>query len=380
MKICFVCPEYPPGPHGGIGAMTQILARALVCAGHQVKAVGIYSPGYPAPDYEIDQGVQVWRIREPKHRFGWMRARVWLYQKIVQWAIQDEIALVEAPDYQGWVAGWPRLPIPVITRLHGSATYYASELKQRLQFGVFLTEKASLVRSNSLCSVSRYTAEKTKTLFGLERPVIILYNPVNIPETVPPFTERDPNKIVFTGTLTSKKGIISLLDAWQVIYQHNKNLALHILGKDGQAPTGENMRAYLYKRLPAEVQSSVQFYGHVSFNTLHQMLLSARVAVFPSYTEAFALAPMESMAAGCPTIYTQRVSGPELISNGINGLLVDPTDSGSIVQSILRVLSDDQFAESLGAAGRERARMFSMENILPQNETFYAQSIRNFKS
>lgn len=35
MNICFICDEYPPGLHGGIGTMTQVLARALTQAGHR---------------------------------------------------------------------------------------------------------------------------------------------------------------------------------------------------------------------------------------------------------------------------------------------------------------------------------------------------------
>src|SRR5215467_6645136 len=36
MKICYLCNEYPPAPHGGIGSVTQVLGRALADAGHQV--------------------------------------------------------------------------------------------------------------------------------------------------------------------------------------------------------------------------------------------------------------------------------------------------------------------------------------------------------
>ena len=41
MKICFLCSEYPPVPHGGAGTFTQVTARALVQAGHDVRVVGL---------------------------------------------------------------------------------------------------------------------------------------------------------------------------------------------------------------------------------------------------------------------------------------------------------------------------------------------------
>ncbi len=58
MKICFICGEYPPGPHGGIGTFVQVLARALVAAGHEVRVLGAYGTAYHAANEEVDQGVQ----------------------------------------------------------------------------------------------------------------------------------------------------------------------------------------------------------------------------------------------------------------------------------------------------------------------------------
>ena len=46
MRLCFECSEYPPGPHGDVGSLVQMLARGLVEAGHEVRAVGLYSVSY----------------------------------------------------------------------------------------------------------------------------------------------------------------------------------------------------------------------------------------------------------------------------------------------------------------------------------------------
>ena len=72
MNICFVCSEYPPGPHGGIGTMTQVLGRAFARDGHQVRVVGVYPEWYGEPDVEEDHGVQVLRLRERKQPLGWV--------------------------------------------------------------------------------------------------------------------------------------------------------------------------------------------------------------------------------------------------------------------------------------------------------------------
>ena len=63
MTILYICNEYPPGKMGGIGSITQTLARAMVNAGHTVLVAGLYLPGYGEADHETDHGVKVWRKR-----------------------------------------------------------------------------------------------------------------------------------------------------------------------------------------------------------------------------------------------------------------------------------------------------------------------------
>ena len=143
MKIGFICSEYPPGPHGGIGTMTQVLSRVLVQGGHQVSVAGIYDNAYPAPDVQDDQGVKVWRLRKSGSRMGWIPARYRLFQLVSKWVREKSVDVIEVPDYQGLAAGWGPLAAPVVARLHGSETYFAQELGVRVRRGSFLIERAS---------------------------------------------------------------------------------------------------------------------------------------------------------------------------------------------------------------------------------------------
>ncbi len=382
MRICFLCNEYPPGPHGGIGTMTQVLARALVQARHQVRVVGMYPRDYPAPDYEEDQGVRVWRLRRPARRFGWVPARYQLFVTIARWARRGEIDLVEVPDWEGWVAGWPSLPVPVIVRLHGSISYFAAEQGQAIGRRVFWLERASLRRADFWCSVSRYTARKTQQLFGLRSDArAILYNPVKVPPAADPGIATEFGKqVIFTGTLTAKKGIISLIKAWPRVIEACEEAELHIFGKDGRTKDGQSMQAFLRALYNGRVEKSIRFHGHVDRAKLFETFQRARLAVFPSYAEAFAIAPLEAMAVGCPTIYSQRGSGPELIENGRDGLLIEPDQPHEIAEAIVRVLTDDRLARRLGEAGRERVmKNFSTPVLLASNEAFYQNCLSDFQ-
>lgn len=379
MRICFVCNEYPPGPHGGIGTITQVLARALVKAGHEVRVTGMYRGDYPGPEYEEADGVRVWRWREPTHRLGWLRARYRLYRTLAGWSRHGEIELVDVPDWEGWAAGWPRLAVPVVARLNGSVSYFAAEMGQSAPRVAFWLERASLRRADSWCSASRYTADKTRQLFALNAgPQAVLYNPVALPPGANGLT-RSGNKVVFTGTLVAKKGIVSLIRAWPRVHEVCPGAELDVYGKDGWTDQGQSMQGFLRSQLSAPAAASVQFHGHVTRERLYQALCAGRVAVFPSYAEAFAVAPLEAMACGCPTIYSSRGSGPELIRHGQDGLLIDPDRPEEIARAILRILTDDGLAQRLGSSGRRRVQeKFSIEVLRAQNEEFYRRCIRSF--
>jgi glycosyltransferase involved in cell wall biosynthesis len=101
--------------------------------------------------------------------------------------------------------------------------------------------------------------------------------------------------------------------------------------------------------------------------------------VFPSYAEAFAVAPLESMACECPTIYSRRGSGPELLTDGKEGLLVDPDKPEEIAAAMVRVLHDDNFARNLGQAARAHViEKFSTRTLVSQNVEAYTQALEQF--
>lgn len=380
MNICFVCSEYPPGPHGGIGTMTQVLGRAFARDGHQVRVVGVYPEWYGEPDVEEDHGVQVRRLRERKQPLGWLRSRFELYRVVSGLARAGQADVIEVPDYQGWAAAWKHLPVPVIARLHGSLTYFASELHQTVDNTAYWLERASLRRADYACSVCRYTAEMTQRVFDLPLSASVLYNPVEAPPSAQEMLRRR-NQVVFSGTLTAKKGIISLVKAWPQVAGAELASELHIFGKDGRAPDGGSMRDFLLSLLPDALRSGVHFHGHVSRAELFEVYRTAGVAVFPSYAEAFAVAPLESMAYGCPTIVSKRGSGPELLVNGREGLLVDPDNPVEIAESILGVLRNPSLAQQLGEAGRLRVRdVFSIDRLVGQNLSFYEQCSVEFRA
>ena len=85
MKVCYICSEYPPGPHGGIGTFTAVTARGLIEAGHDVRVVGVYPPKSIVAGSEFDNGVKVSRSRTHGGMLGWILDRVAVYNAIRVW-------------------------------------------------------------------------------------------------------------------------------------------------------------------------------------------------------------------------------------------------------------------------------------------------------
>jgi glycosyltransferase involved in cell wall biosynthesis len=359
--------------------MTQVLGRSLARHGHDVRVIGVYPADHAAPEFEVDQGVRVWRLRDSTYPGGWIAARIGLYRKVAEWVRAGQIDVVEVPDYHGWAAGWKRMAVPVIVRLHGSLTYFAAELHQSVDRVGFWLERASLRRADYVCSVSEYTSKMTEQLFKVAfDSAPILYNPVElVPDS--PGVPRARNRVVFSGTLTGKKGVVSLIQAWTTVVKARPDAELHIFGKDARAANGQSMQAVLSSLLNG-ARASVHFHGHVPRQKLLDVYQTCGAAVFPSRAEAFAIAPLEAMASGCPTIYSRRGSGPELLEHGRQGLLVDPDEPEQIAEAILRVQTNILFAQEMGEAGRARVReCFSIDRLTAQNLAFYSRCANDFR-
>jgi glycosyltransferase involved in cell wall biosynthesis len=212
-------------------------------------------------------------------------------------------------------------------------------------------------------------------------PDAILPNPIEIDDALASGAPRSTKDVVYTGTLTPKKGVISLIDAWPAVQARCPGAHLHMFGKDGHTAGSESMQAALESQLPQQLRSTVTFYGHTPRETLMTRLKSARLAVFPSFAEACAIAPLEAMACGCPTVTSARGSGPELMKHDRDALLVDPADTTGIADAVIRILTNDRLAARLGKAGRDHVRrLFSMDVLLPRNIEFYRRCIDQFAS
>src|SRR5690606_28636220 len=97
MHVVFLCNEYPPGRHGGIGVFTQTLARACVAAGHCVTVVGLYRINQHLT--EDDLGVRVIRVPNTSIRgSGFLVNGMRLRRALAEIHRRQPIDLIEGPE------------------------------------------------------------------------------------------------------------------------------------------------------------------------------------------------------------------------------------------------------------------------------------------
>jgi glycosyltransferase involved in cell wall biosynthesis len=80
------------------------------------------------------------------------------------------------------------------------------------------------------------------------------------------------------------------------------------------------------------------------------------------------------MALGKPVVASAAGGNPELVEDGVSGLLVPPRDPGALAESVARLLQDHELAARLARAGQQRVRRdFSTEVRLDRIEALYAE-------
>jgi glycosyltransferase involved in cell wall biosynthesis len=103
-----------------------------------------------------------------------------------------------------------------------------------------------------------------------------------------------------------------------------------------------------------------------------ELLGEVTVSVHPSLSEALSNAVLESMAAGVPVVATRVGGTPEIIEDGVTGLLVPPRDPAALAHTICRILGNRGLAAQIGHAGRRRiVEDFSLEQMVGETERLY---------
>jgi len=148
------------------------------------------------------------------------------------------------------------------------------------------------------------------------------------------------------GRFAEQKGLRYLLDAAPAVAESRD--IVFVLGGDGP------LRDDLVARAEATgLGDRIRFPGFV--RDVPGLLAAIDVYVQPSLSEGLSIALIEAMAAARPIVATTAGGSPEIVVDGVTGLLVPPAEPGSLAKALGRLLDDAELRDSMARAGRERA-------------------------
>jgi glycosyltransferase involved in cell wall biosynthesis len=169
--------------------------------------------------------------------------------------------------------------------------------------------------------------------------------------------------------LEPEKGHPTLLEAWPSVLRAVPDAYLLIVGEGSRRDALEAQAREL------RIAHRVVFTGRR--DDVPAVTAALDVAVLPSYREAQGLTILEAMALSRPVVASNVGGIPEMIEDGVTGLLVPPHDADALAAAISRLLLDHPYADTLGRAGHDLVHdRFCIEIMVEAVESIYDEGAR----
>jgi len=392
---------------GGEEQIVKDLSSELAQRGHQVAVATLWHEG--SQEYEIDQGVRIFRIHSTTQRATWLytdaqrrHAPPWPDPEAT-WALRRVFAQVkpEIVHAHNWLM-YSFLPFKLQSRarlvlsLHD---YSLSCSKRRLVYrgspcsGPGFSKCLACAREHYGLAKGTPTALGHRLMGSMVRFAVDMFLPVSkavaignglvgsslpyqvIPNFMPDVLDEDRvateayttqlpdgNFVLFVGDLSRDKGIHILLNA----YADLKNAPpLVLIGRRCQDT-------------PVEFPPNVIFLNSWPHAAVLAAWRRCSIAVAPSvWPEPFGVVVLEAMAAGRPVIASHIGGLSDVVVDAQTGLLVPPGDPAALQQALERLLADQDLREQLGQAGQRRVEQFRAAAVIPRIEQIYRMVMAN---
>jgi len=161
-------------------------------------------------------------------------------------------------------------------------------------------------------------------------------------------SRNQPLRVLFLGQVILRKGIQYLIEAAKLL----KDEAIHF---DVVGPIGISEEAL------ACVPSNMTFHGPVSRDRTEAYYRSADLFVLPTLSDGFALTQLEAMTHGLPVIATPNCA--EVVSDGVDGLIVPASDSSALAEAIQLLIQDPMKLRTMSVVTADKLEQFSLGRL-----------------
>jgi len=374
---------------GGIAGHIRELSRALVRRGHYVSVVNHrYGTGEPS-EWE-DDGVRVFQshLGQENSRAKLTLPAYWVTGRrtlrrggaaIDAWGADD--AVLHIHDLLEGIGLGRSVPFFRGARVltNHSSTY--------LQW-IHSPAKIGLLRSlmGGVHTVIAPSRELERESSRLGAPVHYVPNGVDLDRFQPPSElERNAARaqlgvdarlvLLSPRRLVRKNGVDLLIEALPAIAARAPSVTALLAG-DGPETDALRARAHALG-----VADRVRFLGDVGNERMAQLYHAADLAIVPSRLEATSLAALEAAACGLAVVATRAGGLPEVIEDGVSGVLVDVENHAALAEAAGALLDEPIRRMQLGANARHRVgAMFSWDTIAAETEAIYVETLRGRSS
>ncbi len=267
-------------------------------------------------------------------------------------------------------------------RLRGNPLrFWPTLIHRRLYYGliIFLERHIYSNRKTGLILIAQKTARDLKEIYGRDDALPIVY--IGLDHQVFNREWRLRNRaevrrqlgfaddrfvLVLVGNDWKKKGLVALIEALALL--KDLPVALLVAGKDDPAPYQKRLREL-------ELDGRVTFAA--SRADVQWFYAAADVYVGPSIEDTFAQPPAEAMACGLPVITTATNGTAEIMTDGVDGLILqDPNDVQGLAERIRRLCESPALCLRLGLQAGQTARNYTWDRNGEQMRAIFADAVR----
>ena len=237
-------------------------------------------------------------------------------------------------------------------------------------------------RMDQLIAVSRMIEEKLEQEGRTGTPIRRIYNGVDLSRyehqepccTLHEEYGMEPGSQVVgvVARLEPEKGHPTLLEAWPAVLRSVPDAYLLIVGEGSRRQALEALARDL------RIAHRVVFTGRR--DDVPAVTAALDVAVLPSYREAQGLSILEALALSRPVVASNVGGIPEVITDGVTGVLVPPHDPDALAAAIVRLLRDHPLADTLGRAGHDMVHdRFDIGTMVGLVQQIYEEGARTVR-
>jgi glycosyltransferase involved in cell wall biosynthesis len=238
----------------------------------------------------------------------------------------------------------------LVVEVHGDprtlTRAYGSDARKLVSPAADAAARRGLAGADATRALSNFTSSLVERVRGKPATATFpTYSDLSAFAEPPVVPVPDARRVVFVGALEAYKNIDGLADAWRTIAAEYPDATLSIVG--------DGARRAVVDRLRGELPGQVVHLPKLEPGDVVAEVDAACALVLPSWPEGLGRVVLEAFARGRPVIGTDGGGIPDIVTDGVDGILIPRADTAALVVALRRVLDDKALVERLGAAARE---------------------------